>query len=59
MESASFQRDWAKDEIMDAVDAFITHWKQDHPGFRVDEVDALNKQRNRIAKLFHKNENYQ
>jgi hypothetical protein len=45
-------REWAKEELLDAVDAFIVEWKLSNPGWTADDLEALTKQRDRIAKLF-------
>jgi hypothetical protein len=46
-------REWAKEEVLGAIDAFIADWKENEiGGYDLDELNALYLQRNRVAKLF-------
>jgi hypothetical protein len=52
--SARDTKEWAKEEVLDAIDNFIRDWKDNAPEVRgLDEINALYLQRNRVAKLFN------
>ncbi len=43
---------WAKEEIMDAIDAMIVEKECYQPPLEFDDWDILLRQRNRVAKMF-------
>jgi hypothetical protein len=47
-------REWAKEELLDALDSFIATWKENERphSYAIEELNALYLQRNRVARLF-------
>lgn len=50
-------REWAKEEILDAIDDMIRRDHEHTPGgLDADDISAFVRQRNRVAKLFRLDE---
>lgn len=47
---------WAREEVIDAIDAMIADKKEGPYGLEFDDLNALAKERNRVAKFLGKAE---
>lgn len=51
--SASDTKQWAKEELIDAIDAFIKDKKEEIPRLTLEEEQALDLERNRVVKFLN------
>jgi hypothetical protein len=49
-------KEWAQEEILSNLDEFLKMYEENGGRLGADDREALTKQRNRIAKMFHKPE---